>query len=235
LSAEGTTVLVVEDDPQIRRFLRAALPGHGMQIVEAATAAEGLTQAATRTPEVILLDLGVPDLDGIEFIRRVREWSPVGIIVISARGLERDKVAALDAGADDYLTKPFGIEELLARLRVAFRHHTAARSGSPAPVFRTGALSVDLAGHVVRIGEREVHLTPTEFKLLAILVRHAGRVVTHRQLLVEVWGPRAVGNAHYLRVHMHGLRHKLEEVPARPQYLLNEPGVGYRLREEGRE
>jgi two-component system KDP operon response regulator KdpE len=232
LSAPAPTVLVVEDDALIRRFLRAALPGHGFPIVEAATAEEGLTQATTRAPDVILLDLGLPDLDGIDFIRRIREWSSAGIIVISARGLERDKVAALDAGADDYLTKPFGIDELLARLRVAFRHRAATGSGPPAAVFRTGDLSVDLAAHVVRIGDREVHLTPIEFKLLAILVRHAGRVVTHRQLLTEVWGPRAAGNAHYVRVHMHGLRHKLEATPARPRYLLNEPGVGYRLREE---
>jgi two-component system KDP operon response regulator KdpE len=225
-------VLVVEDDPQIRRFLRATLPTHGVELVEAATAGDGLREAASRTPDVVLLDLGLPDLDGIEFIRRLREWSSAAIIVISARGLERDKVAALDAGADDYLTKPFGIDELLARLRVALRHRARAGDAAASAVFKTGELSVDLAGHVVRLGEREVHLTPTEFKLLALLVRHVGKVVTHRQLLVEVWGPQAAGNTHYLRVQMHGLRHKLEEVPARPRYLLNEPGVGYRLREE---
>jgi two-component system KDP operon response regulator KdpE len=232
VSGAGPTVLLVEDDPQIRRFLRATLPAHDIGLLEAATGADGLTQAATRTPEVILLDLGLPDLEGLEFIRRLREWSAVPIIVISARGLERDKVAALDAGADDYLTKPFGVEELLARLRVALRHRAAAGPASTAAPFTTGDLSVDVAGHLVRVGGREVRLTPTEFKLLAVLVRHAGKVVTHRQLLIEVWGPGSAGNTHYLRVQMHGLRHKLEATPARPRYLTTEPGVGYRLREE---
>jgi len=234
VSEPGPTALLVEDDPQIRRFLRATLPAHGIRLLEAATGADGLAQAATRTPEVVLLDLGLPDLDGIEFIRRLREWSSTPIIVLSARGLERDKVAALDAGADDYLTKPFGVEELLARLRVALRHRARAAAGAPASaVFTTGDLSVDLAGHIVRVGGREVRLTPTEFKLLAVLVRHAGKVVTHRQILVEVWGPGSAGNTHYLRVQMHGLRHKLEATPARPRYLITEPGVGYRLCEEG--
>jgi two-component system KDP operon response regulator KdpE len=226
-------VLLVEDDPQIRRFLRATLPSHGIQLLEAATGGEGVAQAATRTPDVILLDLGLPDIEGIEFIRRVREWSSVPILVISARGLERDKVEALDAGADDYLTKPFGVEELLARLRVALRHRATAGPGSAAgAVFAIGDLSVDLAGHIVRLAGKEIRLTPTEFKLLAVLVRHAGKVVTHRHLLVEVWGPGSAGNTHYLRVQMHGLRHKLEATPARPRYLITEPGVGYRLREE---
>ena len=224
-------ILVVEDDPQIRRFLRAALPAHGYRLLEAETGEDGLVQAATRAPDVVLLDLGLPDLDGLEVTRRLREWSPVPIVVLSARGLERDKVAALDAGADDYLTKPFGVEELLARLRVALRHATRAAGGAAGSVFRTGALEVDLAARGVRVEETEVHHTPTEFKLLALLVRHAGKVVTQRQLLTEVWGPGAVGNAHYLRVQMHGLRHKLEAEPARPKYLVTEPGVGYRLKE----
>jgi two-component system, OmpR family, KDP operon response regulator KdpE len=233
MSEPAPTVLLVEDDPQIRRFLRATLPAHGIRLLEAGTGGDGLAQAATRTPEAILLDLGLPDLDGIEFIRRLREWSSIPVIVLSARGLERDKVAALDVGADDYLTKPFGVEELLARLRVAFRRKTAAGSDpSAGSVFTTGDLSVDLAGHIVRVGGREVRLTPTEFKLLAALVRHAGKVVTHRQLLIEVWGPGAAANTHYLRVQMHGLRHKLETTPARPRYLTTEPGVGYRLRDE---
>jgi two-component system KDP operon response regulator KdpE len=225
-------VLVVEDDPQIRRFLRASLPAHGFDLIEAATGAEGLVQAGTRAPEVVLLDLGLPDIDGLEFIRRVREWSPAPILVLSARGLERDKVAALDAGADDYLTKPFGVEELLARLRVALRHRAIAGANAASAVFTTGELSVDLAARIVRLAGREIHLTPTEYRILALLVRHAGRVVTHRQLLVEVWGPTAVGNPHYARVQMHGLRHKLEATPARPRYLTTEPGVGYRLRVE---
>jgi two-component system KDP operon response regulator KdpE len=229
----GAVVLVVEDDPQIRRFLRPTLPAHGYRLLEAATGSDGLTQAATRSPDVVLLDLGLPDLDGLEFIRRLREWSTMPIIVLSARGLERDKVAALDAGADDYLTKPFGVEELLARLRVALRHRaTVGAGGAVSAVFTSGDLSIDLAGHIVRLGGREVRLTPTEFRLLAMLVRHAGKVVTHRHLLVEVWGPGSAENTHYLRVQMHGLRHKLEETPARPRYLITEPGVGYRLREE---
>ncbi len=226
------TVLLIEDDPQIRRFLRATLPAHGYRLLEAETGQDGILQASTRTPEVILLDLGLPDLDGLEVLRRLREWSSVPIVVLSARGLERDKVSALDAGADDYLTKPFGVEELLARLRVARRHAATAAGGPADPVFTTGDLSVDLAGHQVLLSGNEVHLTPTEFKLLAVLVRHAGKVVTQRQLLVEVWGPRAASNTHYLRVQMHGLRHKLEQTPARPRYLVTEPGVGYRLREE---
>jgi two-component system, OmpR family, KDP operon response regulator KdpE len=232
VSEPAQTALLVEDDPQIRRFLRATLPAHGIRLLEADTAGDGLAQAATRTPDVVLLDLGLPDIEGIEFIRRLREWSSTPIIVLSARGLERDKVAALDAGADDYLTKPFGVEELLARLRVALRHRATAGSGtSEGAVFTAADLSVDLAGHLVRVGGREVRLTPTEFKLLAVLVRHAGKVITHRQLLVEVWGPGAAANTHYLRVQMHGLRHKLEATPARPRYLITEPGVGYRLRE----
>ncbi len=231
MSEPATVVLVVEDDAQIRRFLRAALPAHGYRLLEAETGADGLNQAATRAPEVILLDLGLPDLDGLDFIARVREWSALPIIVLSARGLERDKVAALDAGADDYLTKPFGVEELLARLRVAIRHR-AGKTGDAAATITLGDLSIDLAGHLVRLAGREVRLTPTEFRLLAVLARHAGKVVTHRQILVEVWGPGSAGNTHYLRVQMHGLRHKLEAEPARPRYLITEPGVGYRLRDE---
>ncbi len=233
MSDAAPTVLLIEDDPQIRRFLRATLPAHGYRLVEAETGEGGLVQAATRTPEVVLLDLGLPDVDGLEVTRRIREWSAVPIVVLSARGLERDKVAALDAGADDYLTKPFGVEELLARLRVALRHASRVDGGQSGPVFATDALEVDLSARRVRMAGQEVHLTPTEFKLLAVLVKHAGKVVTQRQLLIEVWGPGAAGNAHYLRVQMHGLRHKLEETPARPRYLITEPGVGYRLREEG--
>ena len=232
MTGPAPSVLLVEDDPQIRRFLRATLPAHRIRLYESGTGSEGLVQAATRTPDVVLLDLGLPDIDGIEFIRRLREWSSIPIIVLSARGLEGNKVEALDAGADDYLTKPFGIEELLARLRVALRHRAAAAPGAPStPVFTAGELSVDVAAHIARVGGREVRLTPTEFKLLAVLVRHAGKVVTHRQLLLEVWGPGSAGNNHYLRVQMHGLRHKLEAAPARPRYLITEPGVGYRLRE----
>jgi two-component system, OmpR family, KDP operon response regulator KdpE len=225
-------VLLIEDEPQMRRFLRAALENEAYSLVEAATAREGLAQAAGRNPDVILLDLGLPDGDGIDLTRRIREWARTPIVVISARGQERDKVAALDAGADDYLTKPFGVGELMARLRVALRHAARGPDGSPDPVFAVGDLRVDLARRQVFVADQEVHLTPTEYKLLTTLVRHAGKVLTHRHLLKEVWGPNAVEHSHYVRVYMTQLRHKLEADPARPRYLLTEPGVGYRLQAE---
>lgn len=230
--AEGTPlVLLIEDEPQMRRFLRAALESHDYRLVEATTSREGLAQATSRNPDVILLDLGLPDGDGIDLARRIREWSVTPIVVISARGKEQDKVAALDAGADDYLTKPFGTDELLARLRVALRH--AARVAAPAePVFSVGELRVDLAARRVFVGSSEVHLTPTEYKLLTVLVRNAGKVVTQRQILKEVWGPNAVEHTHYLRVYMAQLRHKIEQDPTRPHHLQTEVGVGYRLRLE---
>jgi two-component system, OmpR family, KDP operon response regulator KdpE len=225
-------VLLVEDEPQMRRFLRAALTGHGYKLVEAETGVSGLTEAATRNPEVILLDLGLPDLDGLEVTRRLREWATTPIIVISARGQEKDKVAALDAGADDYLTKPFGVGELLARIRVALRHRDAQAGAPEEPVFTLGPIRVDLAKRQVFVGEDEKHLTPTEYRLLTTLLRHAGKVLTHRQLLKEAWGPPYAGETQYLRVYMGQLRHKLEPDPARPRYLVTEPGVGYRLRTE---
>ncbi|HXY68053.1 MAG TPA: response regulator [Gemmatimonadales bacterium] len=229
MSDVAPTVLVIEDEPQMRRFLKASLEAHDYRLVEAVTAREGLAQAAGRTPDVILLDLGLPDLDGIELTRRLREWSRVPVIVISARGREQDKIAALDAGADDYLTKPFGLGELLARLRVALRR-VAGDGGEP--VFAVGDLRVDLGARLVYRRDREVHLTPIEYKLLATLVRHAGKVLTHRQLLKEVWGPNAVEHTHYVRVYLTQLRHKLEDDPSRPRYLLTESGVGYRLKAE---
>ncbi|MCU0231212.1 MAG: response regulator [Acidobacteria bacterium] len=232
MSATPPLALLIEDDPQIRRFLRASLGAHGYELVEAVTAREGLAQAAARTVDVVLLDLGLPDADGLEVTRRLREWSLVPILVISARGQEADKVAALDAGADDYLTKPFSLPELLARLRAARRRAAQAAPGQEEPVYVVGELRVDVARHQVLAGGREVHLTPTEFKLLALLARNAGRVLTHRQLLKEVWGQAYLDNTHHLRVQMHGLRHKLEPEPARPRYLLTEPGVGYRLQAE---
>jgi two-component system, OmpR family, KDP operon response regulator KdpE len=225
-------VLLIEDEPQMRRFLRAALGNQEYDLVEAATAREGLAQAAGRNPDLILLDLGLPDADGLDVTRQIREWSRTPIIVISARGQERDKVAALDAGADDYLTKPFGVGELLARMRVALRH-AQTTEGSGESVFEGGGIRVDLARRQVFRGEEEVHLTPLEYKLLATLVRHPGRVLTHRQLLKEVWGPNAVAQTHYLRVYMTQLRHKLEADPTQPRLLQTEPGVGYRLRVEG--
>jgi two-component system, OmpR family, KDP operon response regulator KdpE len=224
------TVLVIEDEAQIRRFLRATLTANGYRLLEATTAQEGLVQAATRQPEIVILDLGLPDLDGLEVTRRLREWTTVPIIVLSARGQESDKVAALDAGADDYLTKPFSVGELLARLRVALRHAARTSQEPGEPIFTVGDLRVDLARRQVYIAEQQVHLTPIEYKLLTTLVRYAGRVVTHRQLLQEGWGPGHTEASHYLRVYMGQLRHKLEADPARPRYLVTEPGVGYRLK-----
>jgi len=230
MTANHPTVLLIEDEAQIRRFLRATLTANGYQLLEATTAQEGLVQAATRQPEVVILDLGLPDLDGLEVTRRLREWTSVPIIVLSARGQESDKVTALDAGADDYLTKPFSVGELLARLRVALRHAVQASQESGEPTFVVGELRVDLGRRQVSLAEQQVHLTPIEYKLLTTLVRYAGRVVTHRQLLQEVWGPGHTEASHYLRVYMGQLRHKLEADPARPRYLVTEPGVGYRLK-----
>jgi two-component system, OmpR family, KDP operon response regulator KdpE len=224
------TVLVIEDEAQIRRFLRATLTANGYRLLEATTAQEGLVQAATRQPEIVILDLGLPDLDGLEVTRRLREWTTVPIIVLSARGQGSDKVTALDAGADDYLTKPFSVGELLARLRVALRHAARTSQEPGEPIFTVGDLRVDLARRQVYIAEQQVHLTPIEYKLLTTLVRYAGRVVTHRQLLQEGWGPGHTEARHYLRVYMGQLRHKLEADPARPRYLVTEPGVGYRLK-----
>jgi two-component system KDP operon response regulator KdpE len=231
MPAAAPVALLIEDEIQMRRFLRAALQSHEYQLVEATTARDGLAQAAGRNPDVILLDLGLPDGDGIDLTRRIREWSKVPIIVLSARGREEDKVAALDAGADDYLTKPFGVGELLARLRVALRHSTQGASAAE-PVFTVGGLRVDFEHRRVFVDDVEVHLTPTEYKLLGTLVRHAGKVLTHRQLLQDVWGPNAVEHAHYVRVYMTQLRRKLERDATRPQFLMTEPGVGYRLKAE---
>jgi two-component system, OmpR family, KDP operon response regulator KdpE len=222
-------ILIIEDEPQIRRFLRGALGTNGYRLSEAITAEEGLRQAATLNPDVIILDLGLPDLDGLEVTRRLRQWLHTPIVVLSARGQESDKIAALDAGADDYLTKPFGMGELLARLRTALRHAARAGNEQPQPVFSVGELRVDLVQRRVWRGESEVHLTPIEYKLLSSLVQHAGKVVTQHQLLETVWGPGYAEESHYLRIYMGHLRRKLEADPARPRYLLTEPGVGYRL------
>ena len=239
LEAEGKgapthepVVLVVEDEPQVMRFLRATLPAHGYRMLEAVNGAQALVEAQTRQPDVVLLDLGLPDVDGLEVTRRVREWSAVPIVVVSARGQERDKVQALDAGADDSLTKPFGTDELLARMRVALRHAARVAGGAGETVFEMDDLRVDLASRLVYRGGQEVRLTRTEYRLLAALVQHAGKVLTHRQLLREVWGPASTNETHYLRVYMAQLRHKLEQDPARPRHLLTETGVGYRLRVE---
>lgn len=231
MSDHSPLILLVEDEPQLRRFLRPMLRAQNYRVVEAETAREGVALAHSHNPDVVLLDLGLPDGDGVEVTRQIRAWSPVPIIVISARGKEQDKVGALDAGADDYLIKPFGSAELLARLRVALRH--AARGALPTPdtVHTFGDVRVDLGRRTVHRGDVEVHLTPHEYKLLVTLIHNVGKVVTHRQLLHEVWGPGAHEN-HYLRVYMGQLRQKLEEDPARPRWLATDAGVGYRLRDE---
>lgn len=225
-------VLIIEDDPQIRRFLRATLKDNGYNYLEVATGQDGLRQVAMQHPDLIILDLGLPDLDGLEVTRRLREWTSTPIIVLSARNHERDKVDALDAGADDYLTKPFGTGELLARMRVATRHAIQITQGTDEPVFTTRDLRVDLAHRQVFMGDSEIHLTPIEYKLLLVLVEYAGKVVTRKQLLHDVWGPSYQEEMHYLRVYMGALRRKLEADPTRPLYLITEPGVGYRLKVE---
>jgi two-component system KDP operon response regulator KdpE len=225
--------VIIEDEPQIRRFVRSALEAEGWQVFESDTAKKGLSEAGTRKPDLLVLDLGLPDGDGLDLIRDVRGWSGVPIIVLSARSGEADKIAALDAGADDYLTKPFGVGELLARVRANLRRPRAAADGSPAeetdPVFRFGTVEVDRQARLVRRAGAEVHLTPIEYRLLGVLMANAGRVLTQRQLLREVWGPSHAGQSHYLRIYMSHLRQKLEADPAQPQHLLTETAVGYRL------
>jgi two-component system KDP operon response regulator KdpE len=225
-------VLVVEDEPQMRTFVRLALTAHGYRVHEVETGREALQQAAAHTPDLVLLDLGLPDMDGLEVTRGIREWSATPVIVISARGQERQKVEALDAGADDYLTKPFGSAELMARIRVALRHATRTAQDPLTSIVSIGALRIDLARRLVLVGEREVHLTPIEYKLLVALSKHAGMVLTHKQLLDQVWGPGHATQMQYLRVYMAQLRRKLEENPAHPRYLVTEPGVGYRMKSE---
>ncbi len=228
MTQEGPRILIIEDEQEIRRFLRVSLGSHGYRLTESDTGREGVMQAATQQPDLIILDLGLPDIDGMEVIRQVRDWSPMPIIILSARGQEHEKVQALDAGADDYLTKPFSVGELVARIRVALRH---ASQGTEAgePVFTLDGLRVDLARRQVFVEQEEIHLTPIEYRLLTTMIRYAGRVITHRQLLKEVWGPDSVFETHYLRVYMAQLRRKIESDPARPRFLLTEPGVGYRL------
>ena len=228
MSEPKPVIVAVEDDPQIRRFLRTGLESHGFQIHEADTGKLGLIEAANRKPDLVIIDLGLPDMDGVEVVKKLREWSAMPVIVLSARTTETDKVAALDAGADDYLTKPFGLGELLARIRVALRH-ASATAQEKGGVFAVANLKVDLPHRRVYRDGNEVHLTPIEYRLLATLVKHAGKVLTHRQLLNDVWGPGHVERSHYLRIYMGGLRHKLETDPARPRFLLTEVGVGYRL------
>lgn len=228
MSEPSQSILVIEDELQMQRFLRTSLGGNGYRVFEAQTGRDGLSQAAARNPDLVLLDLGLPDLDGLEVTQHLRAWARMPIIVISARGKEEDKIKALDAGANDYLTKPFGIGELLARIRAALRQ--SALSDSGASQFAMGNVKVDLVKRRVTKSDVEVHLTPIEFKLLAMLIKYEGRVITHRQLLKEVWGPSSGEQTQYLRVYMGQLRHKLEDNPNRPRFLTTEPGIGYRLR-----
>ena len=224
----GPLVLVIEDEPQMLRFLRPALQGNGFRMIEAATGEAGITEAATRSPDVVLLDLGLPDIDGLVVTTRLREWSQVPIVVISARGQEDDKVAALDAGADDYVTKPFGVRELLARLRVALRRTARIGAGGDSKL-SIGDIEIDLEKRLVRKKGEPVHLTPIEYRLLAELARNPGKVLTHSHLLRQAWGPGYTQQSHYLRVYMTQLRRKLEDDPARPKFFVTEAGVGYRL------
>jgi two-component system KDP operon response regulator KdpE len=227
MTENSVRVLVVDDEPAIRRYLTVLLSAHGYAVFEAGAGQAAMAAVLASRPDLIILDLGLPDLDGVEVTRMLREWTRIPILILSVRGQEVDKVAALDAGADDYLTKPFGTGELLARMRVALRR---AGQSSDRPVFTSGELTVDLARRVVTIGEREVQLTPTEYDLLRVLVTHADKVLTHHQLLRQVWGMGYEEELHMLRVNVSNLRHKIEPDPTRPRYILTEPGVGYRLR-----
>jgi len=233
MSRHGERILVVEDETPMRKYLRTMLEGHGFQAMEAGTLADGLRLAAHDPPDLILLDLGLPDGDGIDLVRRLREWTTVPVIVLSARGREDDKVAALETGADDYLTKPFGAAELHARIQVALRHARSASAPADSTV-EIGPIQIDFARREVTVRGAVVHLTPIEYRLLTLLARQAGRVMTHQQLAREIWGDRAVEPIHTLRVHMAALRRKIEEDPGRPQWLITEAGVGYRLRETAR-
>jgi two-component system KDP operon response regulator KdpE len=229
MAEERGTALIAEDEAPLRRFMRAALGAQGWRVIEAGTLREAMAMLTTHHPDVLLLDLGMPDGDGLDLVRELRGWSGVPVLVISARGREDDKVVALDAGADDYLTKPFGVNELLARMRAICRR--AEGTAAQTPVLRTGTLEIDQVARLVRRDGIELHLTPIEYKLLVLLARHRGRVLTHDQILREVWGPAYAGHAHYVRVHMAELRRKVEVEASRPQLLLTEPGVGYRMRD----
>jgi two-component system KDP operon response regulator KdpE len=230
LKPDPAKILLIDDEVQIRRFLRASLSEDEFELIEAADGREGIQQCATQSPEVVLLDLGLPDMDGLDVAKSLREWTEVPIIVLSARGQENDKIAVLEAGADDYVTKPFGTGELIARIRVALRHAEMLKGGTLAPLYEHEGLRVDLTTRRVTLNEQEVKLTPIEYKLLVLLIRNVGKVVTHNQILNEVWGPAYVDEMHYLRVYMARLRHKLEVDATRPIHLLTEPGVGYRLK-----
>lgn len=223
-------IIVIEDDPSIRRFLRTSLSTHGFNVFDADTGKRGIVEVGVRKPDLLILDLGLPDMDGVAVIKAIRAWSAVPIIILSARSSEQQKIDALDVGADDYLTKPFGFGELLARIRVALRHASRPQEQSLSEVFSTGNLKVDLLNRVVSVDDQDIHLTPIQYRLLTVLVKNAGKVLTHQQILKEVWGPTFGENAHYLRIYMSQLRQKLEADPTQPKLLLTESGVGYRLK-----
>ena len=229
MSDPSPVVLLVEDEPHIRRFVRASLEAEGWRVFETETVQRGLVEAATRKPDLVIADLGLPDGDGVDLIRDLRTWSQVPVIVLSARSDEGEKVRALDAGADDYIEKPFGVSELLARVRAHRRRQQGSQQGDAGTLLTIGNVEIDLAARIVRKSGAEVHLTPLEYRLLGVLLANAGRVLTHRHLLREVWGPAHVEQNHYLRVFMGNLRHKLEDDPAQPRMLVTETGVGYRL------
>lgn len=223
-------IIVIEDDPSIRRFLRTSLSTHGFNVFEADTGKQGIVEVGIRKADLLILDLGLPDMDGVDVIKAIRIWSAVPIIILSARSSEQQKIDALDVGADDYLTKPFGFGELMARIRVALRHSLRPQEHIQGDVFSTGNLTVDLLNRVVSIDGQDIHLTPIQYRLLTVLVKNAGKVLTHQQILKEVWGPSFEENAHYLRIYMSQLRQKLEANPTQPKFLLTESGVGYRLK-----
>ncbi len=225
-------VLMIEDEKPIQRFLKPYLESHDFKVIEAGTAQEGLALASSHKPDLILLDLGLPDQDGLVVLRRLREWSQVPVIILTARGKEKEKVEGLDSGADDYLAKPFDVEELMARIRVALRHLNSIKQHGDEPVFETPDFKVDLAARIVTVRGKEVHLTPNEYGLLAFLVRHAGKVVTQKLIINEIWGPNSDDQGRSLRLYIHQLRQKMEAHPALPKYILTEPGVGYRLKYE---
>lgn len=230
MSKTDPVIIVIEDDPAIRKFLRTSLSTQDFSVFEAETGKQGIIEAGMRKPDLMILDLGLPDMDGVDVIKAVRAWSGMPIIVLSARNHEQHKIDALDIGADDYLTKPFGFGELLARIRVALRHANRASESPQGELFSTDKLSIDLLNRIVSLDGQEVRLTPIQFRLLSVLVKHAGKVMTHQQILREVWGPSYQENAHYLRIYMSQLRQKLEQDPTQPRYLLTESGVGYRFK-----
>jgi two-component system KDP operon response regulator KdpE len=230
MTQTSPVIVVIEDDPAIRLFLRTSLAAHGFKLFEASTGRQGIVEAGVRKPDVIILDLGLPDMDGVDVIKAIRAWSALPIIILSARSNEQHKIDALDAGADDYLTKPFGLGELLARIRVALRHSLGGTPQDGSGVFMTGTLAVNLVKRQVTVDGQDVHLTPIQFRLLSLLVKNAGKVLTHQYILKEVWGPSYKDNSHYLRIYMSQLRQKLETDPTQPQYLLTESGIGYRLK-----